>query len=119
MITEPIKFTKRIGHLFERVVDLDNIKLAIRNAAKRKSDRPSVRRILLNVDKYAKKLQEILITESWVPHAYHIREINDGIKKKKRIIAVPRFFPDQCIHHAFVLVFKEVVEHGSYEHSCG
>lgn len=119
MITEPIKFTKRIGHLFERVVDLDNIKLAIRNAAKRKSDRPSVRRILLNVDKYAKKLQEILITESWVPHAYQIREINDGIKKKKRIIAVPRFFPDQCIHHAFVLVFKEVVEHGSYEHSCG
>lgn len=83
MITEPIKFTKRIGHLFERVVDLDNIKLAIRNAAKRKSDRPSVRRILLDVDKYAKKLQEILKTESWIPHAYHIREINDGIKKKK------------------------------------
>jgi len=82
MITEPIKFTKRIGHLFERVVDLDNIKLAIRNAAKRKSDRPSVRRILLDVDKYAQKLQEILITESWVPHAYHIREINDGITKQ-------------------------------------
>ena len=113
MTTEPIKFTKRIGHLFERVVDLDNIKLAIKNAAKRKSDRPSVRRILMYVDKYAQKLQEILIAEDWVPHAYHIREINDGIKKKKRIIAVPRFFPDQCIHHAFVLVFKEIVEHGS------
>lgn len=119
MITEPIKFTKRIGHLFERVVDLDNIKLAIRNAAKRKSDRPSVRRILQNIDKHARKLQEILITESWIPHPYHIREINDGIKKKKRIIAVPRFFPDQCIHHAFVLVFRAVVEHGAYEHSCG
>ena len=73
----------------------------------------------MDVDKYAQKLQEILIAEDWVPHAYHIREINDGIKKKKRIIAVPRFFPDQCIHHAFVLVFKEIVEHGSYEHSCG
>lgn len=72
MITEPIKFTKRIGHLFERVVDLDNIKLAIKNAAKRKSDRPSVRRILMDVDKYAQKLQEILIAEDWVPHAYHI-----------------------------------------------
>lgn len=105
---KPIKYTKRIGHLFERVVDIDNLKEAIKNAAKHKMNRPSVQRVINDLDKYAGKLQEMLITESFRPHKYTIREINDGIKKKKRIIAVPRFFPDQCVHHAFVQVFKEI-----------
>ena len=116
---KPIKYIKRIGHLFERVVDIDNLKEAIKNAAKHKMNRPSVQRVINDLDKYAGKLQEILITESFRPHKYTIREINDGIKKKKRIIAVPRFFPDQCVHHAFVQVFKEIVMHGAYEYSCG
>lgn len=116
---KPIKYTKRIGHLFERVVDIDNLKEAIKNAAKHKMNRPSVQRVINDLDKYAGKLQEMLITESFRTHKYTIREINDGIKKKKRIIAVPRFFPDQCVHHAFVQVFKEIVMHGAYEYSCG
>lgn len=93
---EPIKYTKRIGHLFEKVTDLDNIKLAIKNASKRKTNRASVRRILEDTDGYALKIQKMLIDETFVPHGYTIREINDGIKRKKRIIAVPRFYPDQC-----------------------
>lgn len=116
---ETIKYTKRIGHLYEKVVDIENIKEAIRNASKRKTNRASVRRILSDIDGYALKLQEMLVTETFVPHQYTIREINDGIKRKKRIIAVPRFYPDQCIHHAFVQIFKEVVLHSAYEHSCG
>lgn len=116
---EQIKYTKRIGHLYEKIADIENIKLAIRNASKRKRNRPSVRRILSDIDTYAKKIKDMLDNESFVPHPYTIREINDGIKKKKRIIAVPRFYPDQCIHHAFVQVFKEIVEHSSYEYSCG
>ena len=116
---EPIKYTKRIGHLFEKVTDLDNIKLAIKNASKRKTNRASVRRILEDTDGYALKIQKMLIDETFVPHGYTIREINDGIKRKKRIIAVPRFYPDQCVHHAFVQIFKEIVLHSSYEYSCG
>ena len=116
---EPIKYTKRIGHLFEKVADLDNIKLAIKNASKRKTNRASVRRILEDTDGYALKIQKMLIDETFVPHGYTIREINDGIKRKKRIIAVPRFYPDQCVHHAFVQIFKEIVLHSSYEYSCG
>lgn len=91
---EEIKWTKRVGHLFERVVDLENIKRAIRRAAKRKTNRPSVQRILNDLDGYARKIQEMLMTESFVPNPYTIREIYDGIKKKRRIIAIPRFYPD-------------------------
>ena len=116
---KPIKYTKRIGHLFERVTDYENIKSAIRNASKRKTNRPSVQRILKDIDKYALKIQEMLLDENFIPHSYTIREINDGIKQKKRIIAIPRFYPDQCIHHAFVQVFKEIVMHSAFEYSCG
>lgn len=116
---EPIIYTKRIRHLFEKVRDLDNIKEAIRNASKRKTQRPSVQRILNEIDKYALKIQAMLDDESFVPCRYNIRQINDGIKKKKRDIAVPRFYPDQCIHHAFVQVFKSIVLHSAYEYSCG
>lgn len=116
---ETINYTKRIGHLFEKVVDIDNIEAAIKNAAKRKSKRPSVKRILDDVPGYALKIQEMLVNQEWVPHPYTIKSIYDGIKKKKRDIAVPRFYPDQCIHHAFIQVFKQVVEHSSYEQSHG
>lgn len=114
-----IVWTKRIGHLFERVTDIENIKRAIKRAAKRKTHRPSVQRILNDIDSYARKIQEMLVNETFVPGKYTIREIYDGIKKKKRIIAVPRFYPDQCIHHAFVQVFREIVEHGADKFSCG
>lgn len=114
-----IVWTKRIGHLFERVTDIENIKLAIRRASKRKTQRPSVQRILNDLEGYARKIQEMLLNETFVPAKYTIREIYDGIKKKKRVIAVPRFYPDQCIHHAFVQVFREIVEHGADKFSCG
>ena len=114
-----IVWTKRIGHLFERVTDIENIKRAIKRAAKRKTHRPSVQRILNDIDSYARKIQEMLVNETFVPAKYTIREIYDGIKKKKRVIAVPRFYPDQCIHHAFVQVFREIVEHGADKFSCG
>ncbi len=116
---QPIKYTKRVGHLFEHVRDLDNLKEAIKDAARHKHKRKSVQRVLENIDKKALELQKMLDDESYIPNPYHMRRINDGISKKKRDIAIPQFFPDQCIHHAFVRVFREVVEHGAYAHCCG
>ena len=49
-----IKYTKRIGHLFEKMIDRDNLKLAIQNAARRKRIRASVRRVLNDIEKYRK-----------------------------------------------------------------
>ena len=60
-----IVWTKRIGHLFERVTDIENIKLAIRRASKRKTQRPSVQRILNDLEGYARKIQEMLLNETF------------------------------------------------------
>ena len=94
----PIKFTKRVGHLFEHVRDIDNLKEAIKDAAKHKRKRKEVQRVLQDIDGHARELQKMLDDETFIPAPYTMRRINDGIQKKTRDIAIPRFWPDQCIH---------------------
>ena len=116
---QPIVWTKRVGYLYEHVTDYGNCMEAIKDAARHKKRRQEVQKVLKNLDAYAHQLQKMLIDESWIPSGYTIRPLNDGIQKKRRIIAIPRFWPDQCVHHAFIRVFKKVVQHSAYEWSCG
>lgn len=115
----PIKYTKRVGHLFEHVRDLDNLKEAIKDAARHKRKRKEVQKVLEDIDGHALELQRMLDEETFIPAKYTMRRINDGIQKKTRDIAIPRFWPDQCIHHAFVRIFKQIVLHSAYPFSCG
>ena len=107
----PIKYTKRVGHLFEHVRDLDNLKEAIKDAARHKRKRKEVQKVLEDIDGHALELQRMLDEETFIPAKYTMRRINDGIQKKTRDIAIPRFWPDQCVHHAFVRIFKQIVLH--------
>ena len=102
----PIKYTKRVGHLFEHVRDLDNLKEAIKDAARHKRKRKEVQKVLEDIDGHALELQRMLDEETFIPAKYTMRRINDGIQKKTRDIAIPRFWPDQCVHHAFVRIFS-------------
>ena len=61
----------------------------------------------------------MLDEETFIPAKYTMRRINDGIQKKTRDIAIPRFWPDRCVHHAFVRIFKQIVLHSAYPFSCG
>lgn len=94
----PIKYTKRVGHLFEHVRDLDNLKEAIKDAARHKRKRKEVQKVLEDIDGHALELQRMLDEETFIPAKYTMRRINDGIQKKTRDIAIPRFWPDQCDH---------------------
>ena len=51
----PIKYTKRVGHLFEHVRDLDNLKEAIKDAARHKRKRKEVQKVLEDIDGHARK----------------------------------------------------------------
>lgn len=46
----PIKYTKRVGHLFEHVRDIDNLKEAIKDAARHKRKRKEVQKVLEDID---------------------------------------------------------------------
>lgn len=110
---------KRIGHLYEQIVDLENIKLAITNASKRKKNRTSVKRVLEDIDKSALKVQELLTSGPYEPSPYYIQDIIDNSSSKHRRIFKPMFFPDQVIHWAVMQVIQPVLFRGMYYYCCG
>ena len=73
----PIKYTKRVGHLFEHVRDIDNLKEAIKDAARHKRKRKEVQKVLDDIDGHALELQRMLDEETFIPAKYTMRRINE------------------------------------------
>ena len=110
---------KRIGYLFEKVYDLENCRNAILEASENKRRRKNVKRIMKRIDYYAEKLSELIREETWECSPYTVRYINDGIRQKRRKLAKPRFWPDQCIHHAFDRVVGPLIAKSQYYYCTG
>ena len=118
-IRESKKTMKRVGYLYKEICDLENCKAAILTASKGKRNRKNVKKVLDNLEDRAKDLQKMLMEHSYKPSPYTIRYINDGIKQKRRRLAKPRFWPDQCIHHALDRVMERVIMRGMDYYCCG
>lgn len=93
---------KRIGNLWQQITSLENIKMAIIESAKQpsKRKRKDVAERLNNLEKNAK----------WLQNNFHIsgkyihKTIVDKNSNKERQLEIPRYFPDQVIHHAITRV---------------
>lgn len=110
---------KRTGYIYDRICDADNIKYAIRMAARRKTNQRSVARILENIDEYSENLSQILREKAYIPSPYKIKVIKDKTAGKSRVISCPKFWPDQVIHWAVMTPLRHVLSRGVYEHSAG
>lgn len=113
---------KRIGYLYEKIYDYDNIIKAIDNASRggRKKKKKSVQKVLANKDYYAREIQKMLRDQTYVPSPAYHKTIQDGASGKMRDISIPKFYPDQIIHWALVQVLQEpVFMKGMYPYSCG
>jgi len=110
---------KRIGYLYDKICDIDNIKLAIMKASLGKRNKPFVREVIGHVDECAIAIQRMLVNKEYHPSPYKISNILDGACKKERTIHMPRFFPDQIIHWALMLQLQTVIMRGMYTFSCG
>lgn len=110
---------KRVGYLYERICDIENIKKAILKASLGKRNRKHIKIIVTNLNHYAKKIQAMLINQEYKPSPYSIKRIYDGASKKERVIYKPRFYPDQIVHWALILVLEPVLMRGMYQHNCG
>lgn len=108
---------KRIGHLFEKIIDIENCKQAIIEASKGKRNREKVRRYMENADKYAVELSKRIETLDFTT-PYTFKTIKDGLSGKQRELQIPAFFPDQCAHHAIVQVLMPIIIRSSYHWSC-
>lgn len=108
---------KRVGYIYEKIIDEKNCRAAILEASKKKSNRKNVRKILSNIDYYAHDLHLRFILLDFTS-TYYMKTLNEGLSGKTRIIAVPKFYPDQCAHHAIMRILKPIIKKSSYYWSC-
>ena len=109
---------KRVGFIFERIVDKDNILRAIDNSSRGKKKRRNVRRVLDNADKCAAEIQEMLMGKTYQPAKYWEEKIWDGANKKERVIYKPKYYPDQVIHWCLIQQIEFILRRGMYYYSC-
>lgn len=109
---------KRIGFLYEKIVSIDNLILAVRNATKNKKHRRGiVKEAHDNPESVALRIKDkfdngtLYFSE---PYTKTLRERN-----KIRNIKVPRFYPDQIVHWAVMQVIDPIINRGLYRYSCG
>lgn len=109
---------KRIGNIYEKIIDLNNIELAIAKAAIGKGYRKSVEKILDSPTYYALQIQQLLKAKKYNPSPYIEMKIRDGANRKERTIFKPHFYPDQVIHWALILQIESLLMRGMYEFCC-
>lgn len=111
---------KTYNHLFEKVVDKDNIRKAILKAARGKRRKATVRKTLKHIDEAVEYLHNQLVSGTWRPVEIHqTKEINDGVELKKRYIVCPSFLQEQCVHHAIMNICEPLFRKKFYHYSCG
>ena len=110
---------KRVGYIYEKICDLDNIKTATMKSSLGKRNHKHVKEVLDNIDEYAARVQKLLLNQKYVPSPYIIKTIQDGSSQKVREIYKPNYFPDQIIHWALMLQIQPVIMRGMYRYTCG
>ena len=97
---------KRHGNLWEKIIDLENIKLAHRFARKGKLFYTEVKMVDNDIDKYCLEIQQMLINKTFTTSKYRISQIHDG--KKQRVIHKLPYFPDRIIQHALLNIIGPI-----------
>lgn len=111
---------KTYNNLFDKMLDLDNIKSCIKKATKgkKKRKRKYVQRMLANLEQAAIEVRDLILSGNFSFHESNRAIINESSQKKERLIAKPRLI-DQIIHHVLMSVFTPIVTNSLYEHVYG
>ncbi len=109
---------RRVGFLYEKICDRALLELALKMASRGKKKRRDVQRVLKDKDSKLDILERILKDESYHPVKYAKKTLIDKGTAKVREIFIPRFFPDQIIQWALILVLKPIFFRGIYAFSC-
>ena len=97
---------KRVGNLYDKIYDIDNIREAHKNARKRKHHYKEVKEVDADVDKYCYEIQAMLRDKTFVNGQYEVfKKVEKG--KEREIYKLP-YFPDRIIHHAIMQVLEPI-----------
>lgn len=95
---------KRIGNLYEKIYDIENLRKAHKNAKKGKGWYKEVKMIDEDLDKYLYQLQDMLKNHTYKTSDYEIFYKNDGGKTRK-IYKLP-YYPDRIAQWAIIQVIE-------------
>jgi hypothetical protein len=82
---------KRIGNLYHKIYDIENIKLAHKNARKNKTHYTEVKEVDSNIEYYCQEISDMLKSKKFVNGEYTIFIKND--KGKEREIYKLPYYP--------------------------
>ena len=109
---------KRVGYLYDKMLDKEFIRTVIINACKGRHKRTDVARVFNNLDEYVDRAYEMLATDSYVPAKARERDIYDESSQKIRHIQMAPFWPDCIMQWLLVAAMKPVMMRGMYHWSC-
>lgn len=111
---------KSYNGLYEKMMEHEEIKAAIKSAAKHKTARKSVRRVLADLDKSADTMAaEIEKPDGWNPPKHEPKPRQDGTHKKLRMIQKPRWNNEQIVHHMLMRQLSPIIMKSLYRYACG
>ena len=98
---------KRYGYLYDKICDIENIKLAIKHSQKGKKSSKQIIEFNKNYDTNLIKLQELLISKTYIISEYKTKIIKD--KNKIRELKILPYFPDRIIQHCILQIISSIL----------
>ena len=96
---------KRIGYLYEKIISMDNLRLADEKARKGKKNTYGVRVFDRNREENLLKLHEMLKNKTFRTSKYDVFTIYEP---KERVIYRLPYFPDRILHHAILNILEPI-----------
>jgi hypothetical protein len=97
---------KRYNNLYSKIYDLENIKLAHKNARKGKLHYSEVKMVEVNPEKYFMKIHNMLKNKTFHNSKYEVFMKSDR-GKEREIFKLP-YFPDRIIHHCIMNIIESI-----------
>lgn len=107
---------KRIGYLYEKIYDKENIRKAIILASQNKKKRRDIQRYLNNIDYYVNVIHSLLKNNKYRFTKGTIKTINENTKKRE--ITIP-LFRDLVVQYAVLNIITPMLKKPMYKWSCG
>lgn len=96
---------KRHSNLYEKIISIENLKLADKKARKGKHNYKELKKHIQNEEQNIQDLHQILKDKNFKTSEYTTFKIYEG---KERIISKLPYFPDRLLQHAVLLVLEPI-----------
>nr|WP_325300295.1 RNA-directed DNA polymerase [uncultured Dysosmobacter sp.] len=101
------------------MMEHEEIKASILEAAKGKRKRRPIRRALSNLVYEAQNIHYQISYGKWHPPHHERQDHQERANKKRRTIEKPQWDSEQIVHHMLMRQFRPIVERSAYRYACG